>query len=197
MSDPLRKFIQSNSFSDIAGNVIDLTPKAAARFRQHYLNRSSVEVSDDLIGCSGTSEVFRGRLEGRAVAVKRLRMDVIKADPNLRELKDLVTEIDFMCRLSPGVSSIVVIDNIRSLESSQLSPASPGFAGMRLYDLQESRASAYCRVPRSHRRLRGTSHGSHLAVHSCAPLRYAKPALPFTEWRACRQQEEGVAGAAA
>ena len=79
------------SFSDLVP-----TPNAVVRCRQYYLDRSSVQVSEELIGSSGTSDVFRGYLDNHIVAVKRLRVDFVE---NLdAALKDLVSEIDFMCR---------------------------------------------------------------------------------------------------
>ena len=86
------------SFSDLAQSLLDITPKGAARIRLHYLDRSSVQISKDLLGCSSSSEVFRGCLNGQDVAVKRLRMNVIRGDTDAKELKDLITEIDIMCR---------------------------------------------------------------------------------------------------
>ena len=90
-----------NSFSDLAQSLLGITPRGAARLRQHYLDRKSVHISDDLIGCSSTSEVFRGCLGGRDVAVKRLRMKITRAGragADAQELKDLMTEIDLMSR---------------------------------------------------------------------------------------------------
>lgn len=88
-----------NTFFRDAENFMDLTPRRADRFKTLHLDPSTLHVSDDLIGCSGTSQVFRGLLRGRPVAVKRLRMDVISRDCSKKDLKDLLTEIDFMCRL--------------------------------------------------------------------------------------------------
>jgi hypothetical protein len=89
------------SFTTLAKALIDLTSSGAVRFRKHYLDRSTLSVSEEIIGSSGTSEVFRGYLGVQPVAVKRLRMDVIGRDCSKSELKDLLTEIDFMCRFFP------------------------------------------------------------------------------------------------
>ena len=100
---PFVKPVDSNhvfkSFSELAQSLLDITPKGTARLRQHYLDRNSVHISEYLIGCSSTSEVFRGCLQGQDVAVKRLRMNVIRGETDARDLKDLITEIDLMCRL--------------------------------------------------------------------------------------------------
>ena len=89
-----------NSFSDLAQSLLGITSRGAARLRQHYLDRKSVHISDDLIGCSSTSEVFRGCLDGHDVAVKRLRMNIARAGTDAKELKDLMTEIDLMSRFA-------------------------------------------------------------------------------------------------
>ena len=86
------------SFSGLAQSLLDITPRGAARLKQFYLDRNSVQISEDLIGCSSTSEVFRGRFHGHNVAVKRLRMNIVREETDAKELKDLMTEIDLMCR---------------------------------------------------------------------------------------------------
>ena len=88
---------KSDKFSGL-DDLLDITSRAAARLRKHYLDRNSVHVTEDLIGCSSTSEVFRGFYDGRGVAVKRLRMNVIRGQTDAKELKDIMTEIDLMCR---------------------------------------------------------------------------------------------------
>ena len=95
-----------NSFSDLAQSLLGITPRGAARLRQHYLDRKSVHISDDLIGCSSTSEVFRGCLGGRDVAVKRLRMKITRTGTDAKELKDLMTEIDLMSRFDTLILSL-------------------------------------------------------------------------------------------
>ena len=86
------------SFSDLAVHLINLTPIRAAKYRHFYLDQASVDITDELIGSSATSEVFRGFLDGRPVAVKRLRIDVSQGKNAENELRVLVMEIDFMCR---------------------------------------------------------------------------------------------------
>ena len=88
---------KSDKFSGL-DDLLDITSRGAARLRKHYLDRNSVHVTEDLIGCSSSSEVFRGFYDGRGVAVKRLRMNVIRGETDARDLKDLITEIDLMCR---------------------------------------------------------------------------------------------------
>ena len=78
-------------FSDIAHS-----PNAAVRCSQFILERSSIEMSRDLIGRSANSEVLRGYLNGQVVAVKRFRENVTGNVDTA--LKDLVSEMDIMCR---------------------------------------------------------------------------------------------------
>jgi hypothetical protein len=80
-----------------AKELINLTSTGATRLRKYYLDRLSLELTDQLIGRSSASEVFRGFLDGKPVAVKRTQMDVIDSRSR-RELKDLLTEIDFLSR---------------------------------------------------------------------------------------------------
>ena len=78
-------------FSDVVHS-----PNAAVRCSQFILDRSSVEMSRDLIGRSANSEVLRGYLNGQVVAVKRFRENVTGNVDTA--LKDLVSEMDIMCR---------------------------------------------------------------------------------------------------
>jgi hypothetical protein len=80
-------------------NLIDLTPAGAARFRKYSLDGASLDLSDEPIAQSRKSEVFRGKIRGLSVAVKRLRIDVTSHESN-EELKSLLNEIDVMCRFS-------------------------------------------------------------------------------------------------
>jgi hypothetical protein len=88
------------TFITFAKDLINLTSTGAVRLRKYYLNRASLETTDQLIGRSNTSEVFRGFLDERPVAVKRIRMDVVQNSCSRKELKDLLTEIDILSRLS-------------------------------------------------------------------------------------------------
>jgi hypothetical protein len=94
----VRRWSLQSSFTLLARQVINITSNGAVRLRKHYLDRCSLEISNDLLGRSGTCEVFRGRLEGQPVAVKRLQLDSIRRDCSKKELKDLLTEIDLLCR---------------------------------------------------------------------------------------------------
>ena len=87
------------SFASAAQQLISLSQEEADRCRSYYLNPSSLFVSNDVIGASCSSEILRGELGVKSVAVKRLELakDVVK-DVHLRQQKDLAAEIDFMCR---------------------------------------------------------------------------------------------------
>ena len=97
----LGELSKSNStvrrFSTLAGTLVSQSPRGADRCRTFYLDSSLLEISSHLIGCSGTSEIFRGTLGGKTVAIKQLRMDVVM-DRDRKELADLIREICLMCR---------------------------------------------------------------------------------------------------
>ena len=133
--------------------------KRAAGNDEYSLDSSSIEVSGEMIGCGGTSEVFRGYLEGRAVAVKRLRLEVA-ASSDLTELKDLMTETNLMCRFSRKDAS-----NLSSLDEPGQLRAMP--SQLTINDLfqpwlfwQKPGAPEYNQVLRHHRRHQCSQHGA-------------------------------------
>ena len=84
-------------FSTLADKLIPRTPRGAEKCRTFYLDRSMLQISNHMIGCSRTSEIFRGVLDGRVVAVKKMRVDIVD-DLDRKELKDLMSEICLMCQ---------------------------------------------------------------------------------------------------
>ena len=84
-------------FSTLADQLVPQTPWGAERCKTFYLDRSLLQISNQVIGCSRTSEIFRGVLDGKPVAVKQLRVELVE-NIDRKELKDLIREICLMCR---------------------------------------------------------------------------------------------------
>jgi hypothetical protein len=84
-------------FSTLADTLVPQSPRGAVRYRTFYLDHSLLEISTHMIGFSGSSEIYRGALEGKTVAIKQLRKEVL-CDREGKELKDLISEICLMCQ---------------------------------------------------------------------------------------------------
>ena len=94
MNKPTSKGVRR--FSTLADKLIPWTPRGAEKCRTFYLDRSMLQISNHMIGCSRTSEIFGGVLDGRVVAVKQLTVDIVD-ELDRKELKDLMSEICLMC----------------------------------------------------------------------------------------------------
>ena len=74
-------------FSTLAEELVPQTLRGAERCKTFYLDRLLLQISNHVIGCSRSSEIFRGVLNGKPVAVKQLRVELVEDIDRKKSLK--------------------------------------------------------------------------------------------------------------